>query len=312
VRSENCSSEPKAMNNIPFSTTRGLWISAGLALALALTACTEKQEKNIPAPTPAPAPAPTPPAVTETNAEPRDFTQYTELVWSDEFETSALDQAKWTYEVRDDWYNNEKQATTNSQENLFLAGGNLVIQAKREQLRAKQYTSARIITKGKQDFAYGRLDIRAKLPKGKGIWPAIWMLGANDSQVPWPACGEIDIMELRGSKPNVNISTIHYGNTVAEHKYKGTEVTLPSGDFADGYHLFSLVRSKGQLRWYLDGQPTPYYSVTPANASPYPFDNKFYLILNVAVGGDFDGDPDANTTFPKQMEVDYVRYYQYK
>lgn len=295
------------------------WVGAGLALALTLNACTEKQEKNIPAPTPAPAPAPaptppapTPPAATETNAEPRDFSQYTELVWSDEFETGTLDQAKWTYEVRDNWFNNEKQATTDSKENLFQADGNLVIQAKREQLRSKQYTSARIITKGKQDFAFGRIDIRAKLPKGKGIWPAIWMLGANDSQVSWPASGEIDIMELRGSKPNVNISTIHYGNTVAEHMYKGTEITLPSGTFADGYHIFSLVRSKGQLRWYLDEQPTPYYSVTPSNVSPYPFDNKFYLILNVAVGGDFDGEPDASTTFPQQMQVDYVRYYQYK
>ncbi|MGY2131880.1 glycoside hydrolase family 16 protein [Hymenobacter sp. HD11105] len=297
-----------------FAITRGRWAGAGLVLALALTSCTEKQEKNIPAPIPAPAPAPTPtpPAATETNAEPRDFNQYTELVWSDEFDTGALDQAKWTYEVQDVWYNNELQATTNSRENLFQSGGNLIIQAKKEQLRNRQYTSARIITKGKQDFAFGRIDVRAKLPKGKGIWPAIWMLGSNDSQAPWPACGEIDIMELRGSKPATNISTVHYGPSADQRKQKGTEVTLPSGDFADDYHIFSLVRSKGQLRWYLDGQATPYFTITPSSVSPYPFDNKFYMILNVAVGGDFDGDPDASTTFPKQMQVDYVRYYQYK
>ncbi|MBC6605207.1 glycoside hydrolase family 16 protein [Hymenobacter sp. BT188] len=281
----------------------GIFVGAVLC-CLTATACTEEKEASVPAPTP------TPPAATEVNADPRDYNQYTELVWSDEFDGSALNQTKWTYEVSDNWFNNELQATTNSSENLFLTGGNLTIQAKREQLRNRQYTSARIITKGKQDFAYGRIDVRAKLPKGKGIWPAIWMLGSNDSQAPWPACGEIDIMELRGSQPAVNISTVHFGNTVAERKFKGTEIRLPSGDFSDDYHIFSLVRSKGQLRWFLDGQQ--YFTITPNDASPYPFDNKFYMILNVAVGGDFDGNPDASTTFPKQMQVDYVRYYQYK
>ncbi|QIL75494.1 MULTISPECIES: family 16 glycosylhydrolase [Hymenobacter] len=291
-------------NSLQYRRALGGFLGAAMLCCLTATACTEEKEKSVPTPTP------TPPAATEVNAEARDFSQYTELVWSDNFDGSALDQSKWTYEVSDNWYNNELQATTNSSENLYLNGGNLVIQAKREQLRNRQYTSARIVTKGKQDFAFGRVDIRAKLPKGKGIWPAIWMLGSNDSQAPWPACGEIDIMELRGSQPAVNISTIHFGNTTADRKQKGTEVRLPTGDFADDYHIFSLVRSKGQLRWYLDGQQ--YFSVTSSEVSPYPFDNKFYMILNIAVGGDFDGNPDASTTFPKQMQVDYVRYYQYK
>lgn len=306
-------------------SNHGLWAGASLVLALALTACTEKPEKNIPAPSSAPAPAPAPPPaptppstppptspVSSVNADPRDFNQYTELVWSDEFDDGALNQNKWTYEVQDNWYNNELQATTNSSENLFLTGGNLIIQAKREQLRSKQYTSARIITKGKQDFAYGRIDVRAKLPKGKGIWPAIWMLGSNDSQAPWPACGEIDIMELRGSKPAVNNSAVHYGNTVADHRVKVADVSLTTGDFSQEYHTFSLIRSRGQLRFFLDGQATPYFTITPNDASPYPFDNHFFMILNIAVGGDFDGNPDASTTFPQQMLVDYVRYYQYK
>lgn len=303
------------MINFVFASKRGLLVGAGLALALTLPSCTEKKEKDIPAPIPAPAPAPplppppTPP-VTEVNAEPRPFDQYTELVWSDEFESDALNQATWTYEVRDTWFNNELQATTNSVENLFLKSDNLIIQAKKEQLRTKQYTSARIITKGKQEFGFGRIDIRAKLPKGKGIWPAIWMLGANDSQAPWPACGEIDIMELRGSKPTINSSAVHYGNTVAEHKVKVSDVSLPTGDFSEDFHTFTLIRSRDQLRFFLDGRS--YFTITPNIVSLYPFNNPFYLILNVAVGGDFDGNPDANTTFPKQMLVDYVRFYQYK
>ena len=231
-------------DSVKYYRSLGGIFAGALLCCLTATACTEEKEPFVPAPTP------TPPAATEVNSEARDFNQYTELVWSDDFDGGALNQSKWTYEVSDNWFNNELQATTNSSENLFLTGGNLVIQAKQEQLRNRQYTSARIITKGKQDFAFGRIDVRAKLPKGKGIWPAIWMLGSNDSQAPWPACGEIDIMELKGSQPSVNISTIHFGNTAADRKQKGTQVRLPSGDFSDDYHIFSLVRSKGQLRWF--------------------------------------------------------------
>jgi beta-glucanase (GH16 family) len=281
---------------------RWLYGGAGLLLALA-TGCT----KNPPTPTPAPVPPPTEVA----NAEAREFAQYTELVWSDEFDGTALDASKWAPEVRDVWFNNELQATTNSRDNINVTGGNLNIVARRQSYNGRDYTSGRIVTKGKKDFVFGRIDTRAKLPKGKGIWPAIWMLGSNDSTVPWPACGEIDIMELRGSTPKVNISTIHFGNTVADRRYIGTTYTLPgTGDFSDDFHTFSFIRSRDRMRWYVDG--VLYYTLTSGDASPYPFNNPFYMILNVAVGGDFDGNPDASTTFPQQMQVDYVRYYQYR
>lgn len=289
---------------VPFKITlRGLWIGASVSLALTSLACTEEKAKVVPKPTPKPP---------EVNAEARDYAQYTELVWSDEFEAGALDQSKWTYELGGwGWGNNELQAYTNSNENAFLTGGNLVIEAKKQQSGNNPYTSARLITKGKQSFTFGRIDVRAKLPKGKGVWPAIWMLGSNIDQVNWPVCGEIDIMELRGSQPNKVLSTMHFGNSAADHRYKSSaDQVLASGTYADDFHIFSVVRSQDQIRFFLDGKQ--YYTFTPADASPYPFNNPFFMILNLAIGGNFDGDPDASTQFPQRMMVDYVRFYQYK
>ena len=278
---------------------------AALLLALGASGCT----KNPPTPTPVP-PGPVADAV---NAEARDYAQYTELVWSDEFDGSALDASKWTPEVRDVWFNNELQATTNSRDNIAVVGGKLQLIAKRQSYNGRDYTSGRVVTKGKKDFVFGRIDTYAKVPKGKGIWPAVWMLGSNDSTDPWPRCGEIDIMELRGSTPKVNVTTVHYGTAPSgpEKKQRGTSYTLPgTDDFAAAYHLFSIIRSRDQMRFYIDG--ALYLTLTSGDVSPYPFNNPFYMIMNVAVGGDFDGNPDASTTFPQQMEVDYVRYYQYR
>jgi beta-glucanase (GH16 family) len=243
------------------------------------------------------------------NSDEKAFADYTELAWEEDFNGTSLDPKKWVPEIKDTWYNNEKQATTNDRKNLTVTGGNLQITAVKEAYHGRDYTSARIITKGLKDFAFGRLDIRAKLPKGKGIWPAIWMLGSNDSQVSWPACGEIDIMELRGSQPQVSLTTMHYGASVAAHEQRGTTYALPADDFAADFHVFTVIRSLDKMRFYVDG--TQYYTMTPGDVSVYPFNNPFYLILNVAVGGDFDGDPDATTTFPQQMQVDYVKYLKY-
>lgn len=275
-----------------------------LSLALSLLACTETKTKNIPQPTP------TPPAAPAVNEDAREYNQYTELVWSDEFETGALDQTKWTQELgAGGWGNNELQTYTNTNDNTYMSGGNLVIQAKKTGDNA--YTSARLITKGKKSFQYGRIDVRAKLPKGKGVWPAIWMLGSDIDQNNWPKCGEIDIMELRGSQPREFLSTMHFGTSAADHKYKGITKPVPF-DVSTDFHTYSVVRSKDLLRFYLDGELQPYYQFTGSDASPFPFNNPFFVILNVAVGGNFDGNPDASTTFPQQMQVDYVRYYQYK
>jgi beta-glucanase (GH16 family) len=278
-------------------------LGLGSTLLLGAVSCTQ----NPPGPT-ITAQEPVVPEVVNSAEKP--FADYTELLWQEEFDGNAL-RSVWTPEIKDVWYNNEKQATTSDRKNLAVTGGNLIITALREPYHGREYTSARIVTKGNREFTFGRVDVRAKLPKGKGIWPAIWMLGANDSQVSWPACGEIDIMELKGSQPQVNISTLHFGNSVNTKPPGQTEVyTLPNGDFSSDFHIFTAVRSLNKVRMYVDG--TLYYTRTQNDIVPYPFNNPFYLILNVAVGGDFDGDPDASTVFPQQMQVDYVRYYKYK
>ncbi|QJX48879.1 glycoside hydrolase family 16 protein [Hymenobacter taeanensis] len=272
---------------------------ASYLLALSLLACTETKPQVIPAPAPA-----------LVNSEAREPNQYTELKWSDDFDGSALDQTKWVYEQgASGWGNQELQNYTNSPENVFTESGNLVIRAKQQTPGTNSYTSGRIITKGKQSFQFGRLDVRAKVPKGKGVWPAIWMLGSDIDQNNWPVCGEIDIMELRGSKPREMLSTMHYGTGSADHRYTGTTERL-AYDLSDDFHVFSVVRSQNLMRFYLDGRE--YYRFSNSDASPYPFNNPFFVILNLAIGGNFDGNPDATTTFPQQMQVDYVRFYQYK
>jgi len=284
-------------------------VGPSLLLAFSLLACTETKKPDIP-------PAPTPPGATEANAQPKEYDQYTELKWSDEFDGGgAVNSTNWTAETGGGgWGNNELQYYTNSIENAYVSGGNLIIQAQKQSQGGRDYTSARLITKGKQSFTFGRIDVRAKLPKGQGIWPAIWMLGSNIDQQNWPICGEIDIMELRGQEPNKILSTMHFGSSTADHRYKGTETTLPSGNFSDDFHLFSAVRSQDQIRFYLDGKQ--YYTFTSNDASPYPFNNPFFVILNLAIGGNFIGNPSPavinTTSFPQQMAVDYVRFYQYK
>ena len=279
--------------------------ATSLLLALSLLACTEKAKTYV-------APGPMPPVAVKpaANEEAKDYAQYTELVWSDEFEGGALDQSKWTYDLGGGgWGNNELENYTNSTDNVYLSGGNLVIQARRQQAGSNVYTSGRILTKGKKNFEYGRIDVRARIPKGKGLWPAIWMLGADIDQNNWPQCGEIDMMEERGYQPQEFLSTMHFGNSVADHRLKGTTKVVGS-DLSTDFHIWSVLRSKDQLRFFFDGEP--YYSFAASDANPYPFNNKFFVILNVAVGGDFGGNPDASTTFPQQMLVDYVKYYQYK
>ena len=280
-------------------------VCASLLVALTFSSCTEKKTPNIPTPV-------TPPTTTAPNAEVRDYTQYTELIWSDEFNGAGpADATKWAYDTGNNngWGNQELETYTTTTENVSQNGGNLVIQATKT---GSSYTSGRILTKGKQNFQYGRIDVRAKLPKGQGIWPAIWMLGSDIDQNNWPACGEIDIMELRGQEPTKILSTMHFGNSTADHRYKGIDnVQLPGGaSFADDFHVYSVVRAKDQMQFFIDGKN--YYTFTANDASPYPFNNPFFVVLNVAVGGNFLGNPDASTVFPQQMQVDYVRYYQYK
>ena len=288
-----------------FSLRRRAQVGFALALGLGLAACTEKKA--------APAPVVVPTA-TEVNADPRDYAQYTEMVWADEFAGSAIDPAKWGYDTGGGgWGNNELEYYTTAADNSYLSNGNLVIEAKRQSQGNRDYTSARMLTKGKQTFKYGRIDVRARLPQGQGIWPAIWMLGADIDQNNWPKCGEIDMMELRGQEPNKFLTTMHFPNSSGAHAQKGgPDQVLPSGNFSDAFHTFSVVRSKDQMRFFLDGNL--YFTFGPGDVSGggYPFNNPFFVVLNIAVGGDFLGSPNASTVFPQRMEVDYVRYFQYK
>lgn len=234
------------------------------------------------------------------------------LVWSDEFSSTSLDITSWNQEIGNGvggWGNNELQYYTNSSKNTFVSDGNLVIEARKESIDGFQYTSGRMTTKAKREFAFGRIDIRAKLPKGKGIWPALWMLGSNISTIGWPSCGEIDIMELIGSIPNETNGTLHWKG-VAGHEYKGDSSRLPSGDFSQQFHVFSLVWEQNSIAWLLDD--VEFYRMTSNDFgnAVYPFNAPQFFIFNVAVGGNWPCFPDDNTQFPQRMFVDYVRVFQ--
>lgn len=236
-----------------------------------------------------------------------------DLVWSDEFEGSALNTDDWTHEMGGHgWGNDELQYYTDREDNAFLSDGKLIIEAKLEPFSGRSYTSARLITLNKQAFQYGRIDIRAILPEGQGIWPALWMLGKNFPTVGWPACGEIDIMELVGHEPSKVHGTAHWGaQGQGFSNNKGGSTELSEGKFSDEYHVFSIIWEPGSIKWLLDD--VEYQSLTNADVSgAYPFDAEFFFIFNVAVGGRWPGNPDGTTTFPQQMIVDYVRVFQEK
>jgi beta-glucanase (GH16 family) len=231
------------------------------------------------------------------------------LVWSDEFDDEAINLDNWTYDLGGHgWGNQELQVYTNSSDNAYVANGNLMIVAEDE---GSHYSSARLKSIGLQEFQYGRLDVRAVLPQGQGIWPAIWMLGANFPSAGWPACGEIDIMELIGSSPNLVHGTVHYGDSYQSHQYVGNGTSIGFAEtFSDEFHVFSIEWNEEGIEWFLDD--VPFFSVDNdvSGSQNYPFHEPFFFIMNVAVGGLWPGYPDATTSFPQFMAVDYVRVYQ--
>lgn len=242
---------------------------------------------------------------------PESYTGY-DLIWSDEFNGTALNTSDWTHEIGGHgWGNEEHQYYTDRTENSFLSDGNLVIEAKKENFSGSAYTSARLITRNKESFAFGRIDIRAILPEGQGIWPALWMLGQNFGDIGWPACGEIDIMELVGHEPSKVHGTAHWGpqgQTYSHHK--GGSYSLGGGEkFSEKYHVFSLEWEPNSIRYFVDDNE--YYHITPSDVNGnYPFNADFFFIFNIAVGGRWPGSPDATTQFPQRMYVDYVRVFQ--
>ncbi len=228
------------------------------------------------------------------------------LTWSDEFDAANLNTNDWTYETGNNgWGNNELQNYKSGTSNAYLSNGKLVIEARQE---GSAYTSARIITRDKQSFKYGRIDIRAKLPKGQGLWPALWMLGQSYGTEGWPACGEIDIMEMVGKSPSTTHGTLHWSNTNGSHAEYGGSTTLGSGLLADEYHVYTIVWNSSSIKWYLDDNHFHTTNITESHMTE--FHKPHFFIFNVAVGGNWPGDPDGTATFPQRMVVDYVRVFQ--
>ena len=247
-------------------------------------------------------------------------TGYT-LVWSDEFsgaDGTSPDSSKWTYDTGGNgWGNNELECYTNLAQNAQMKGGNLVITAMHQPAYAcsdgtmRDYTSARLKTQGLFSQAYGRFEARIKIPAGQGMWPAFWMLGNNITSVGWPKCGEIDIMENIGKEPGTVHGSLHGPSTSGPTSDATAPFSLPAGqNFADDFHLYAVEWEPGTIRFYVDANlyATFTQSQWPAGGT-WVFDHPFFLILNLAVGGNWPGSPDATTVFPQQMLVDYVRVY---
>ena len=234
------------------------------------------------------------------------------LVWSDEFEGPAgqlPDPANWRFDIGTDWGNAQLEYDTDRPENVSLDGeGNLAITARRERFRGQEYTSGRITTQDLFERNGGRFEARIRLPRGQGIWPAFWLLGADIDEVGWPACGEIDVMEYRGQERSVVHGSLH-GPGYSAGQAVTRRFFLQGATFDADFHVFTVEWRQGSIDWYVDGER--FQTVGPGDVSgQWVFDQPFYMILNVAVGGGFVGSPDATTSFPQTMLVDWVRVYE--
>lgn len=237
------------------------------------------------------------------------YSQCWSLIFEEEFTGTSLDLNTWEYQVGSGgWGNNELQYYTNGN-NVQVSNGTLKIIAQKS---GNTYTSSRIRTINKADFRYGRIEARIKMPIGQGIWPAFWMMPTDDVYGGWPRSGEIDIVEYLGNEPNTIHGTCHYGNAYNDKGSSGSSYSLASGDFHTAFHVFSIEWEANVIRWYMDGQL--YHAVSDShpdfNNYTWPFIHDFHFILNLAVGGNWPGYPDASTVFPQTLEVDWVRVYQ--
>ena len=254
--------------------------------------------------------APTPPAPPAAPAIDKPY----QLVWSDEFNSGVSpDTTKWMYETGGNgWGNNELEYYTNARtENARISDGNLIIEARKESFGGRNYTSARLLTKNKAQWTYGKFEIRAKIPKGRGTWPAIWLLSANNP-LHWPDDGELDIMEEVGYQPNTIYGTAHnklYNG--ANGKQKGNSKFIP--DAQDSFHVYRLEWTGNQVIWSIDNDTYYTYYDPSLGMDGWPFNKDFFMILNVAVGGNWGAAQGVDdTVFPQSMVVDYVRVYQRK
>ncbi len=239
------------------------------------------------------------------------------LAWADEFDKDSLDTNNWNYQILEaGHFNDEWQRYTNSRENAYVEDGNLIIKAIHESdvHGMDQYTSARLNTANKHSWKYGKIAARIKLPQGHGIWPAFWMLGANINEnggdTPWPQSGEIDILELYGSRNNAVVEgNLHYADASGSHTMMGAvPYELEQGIFADSFHIFELEWDAEKIAWLVDGKQ--YTSTDITSDELTEFHEDFFILLNLAVGGSFAGRPDETTEFPQLMYIDWVRVYQ--
>jgi beta-glucanase (GH16 family) len=236
-----------------------------------------------------------------------------QLVWSDEFDYSGLpDSSKWSYDVGGQgWGNNEKQYYTEADaENVKVENGVLEITARKEKMDDNLYTSARLVTKNKGDWKYGKIEVKAKLPKGRGLWPAIWMLPTDWEYGGWPDSGEIDIMEHVGYEPDSIYQTVH---TKSFNHTLGTQVGNAAyvGDVYNQFHTYSIIWNVGQIDFYIDGENHFTFLNSGRGFDEWPFDKRFHLILNTAVGGNWGGQKGIDdSVFPATFVIDYVRVYQ--
>ncbi len=235
-------------------------------------------------------------------------TQKRKLVWEENFDSKTLNRDSWNFDIGNGcpdlcgWGNNERQIYTET--NHTLKDGNLIIQAK---LENEVFTSTKITTKGKKQFLYGRFEARAKLPVGHGLWPAFWMLGSNISTIGWPKCGEIDILEYIGREPNMVFTSLHtqdsHGETINTKKTKFETIE-------EGFHLYAMDWTKDKIQFFVDSKLVYTFQPNIKNNDTWPFNQPFYLIVNLAVGGNFGGPEVDQSVFPQQFKIDYIKVYQ--
>lgn len=236
----------------------------------------------------------------------------TRLVMQEEFDVNGAPNPElWNFDIgtgNNGWGNNEQQFYTDRPENIIVEGGMLKITARRELYLGSSFTSARITSKGKYEKKYGRIEARIKMPLGRGLWPAFWMLGANIDEVSWPQCGEIDIVEYLGSNPISMFGTVHgpgyFGGESISKNY-----TLKTGRFDNEFHVYGIEWGENYINFYVDD--ALYHRVTPSDVpGEWVFNQPYYMILNMAVGGNLPGPPNDQTAFPQTMWVDYIRVYE--
>lgn len=231
------------------------------------------------------------------------------LVWHDEFDGKSIDNNNWTYDLGGGgWGNGEMEFYTSRPENARIENGNLVIEARFEKYEGSYYTSARLKTQGLQSFQYGWIEARLKVPAGAGLWPAFWMLGSNFNGSNWPDCGELDIMEYIGREPDLIMGTMHgpgYSGVLGLTKWNRQDFNI-----ADDFHTYAVEWNKDEISWFFDGVRYSTYTRSDIGDKEWVFDQPFFIILNLAVGGQLPGVVSPTTAFPAQLLVDYVRVYQ--